>query len=209
MKVVPVHGWGVGTTWSLRFLPAKPFCDLTGLFQECLIYGKCAFAASDIFYRGNKKHLQTAFLLSQVFKAKCVTLMLLGQWGWEFHRGACKSSGFYTRWVTPVLALCCGRSYLLPCKKPFYSLNITWEPLRIVPSLPKRFYGLEQRGLCLCFCRYICAGLSRNEVNVEGGMGATPKSLQSPSVQLGFPLSLGWKWHLCEHFRWKGIMFIE
>lgn len=44
-------------------------------------------------------------------------------------------------------------------------------------------------------------GLSRNEVNVEGEMEATPQSLQSPSVQLGFPLALDWKWHLCEHLR--------
>lgn len=30
---------------------------------------------------GKKKHLQTASFLSQIFKAECVMLMLLGQWG--------------------------------------------------------------------------------------------------------------------------------
>lgn len=75
-----------------------------------------------------------------------------------------------------------------------------------------------QRGSFMDFSRGGCAcvsvgtsvlGLSRNEVNVEGEMETTPWSLRSPSVQLGFPLALDWKWHLYEHLRWKGMMFIE
>lgn len=46
-------------------------------------------------------------------QAECVMLMLLGQWGWEFHRGTCKSSGCYTRWVTLVLALYCEKPLAL------------------------------------------------------------------------------------------------
>lgn len=149
---------------------------------------------------GKKTHLQTASFLSQIFKAECVMLMLLGQWGWEFHRETCKSSVLYQMGPSSAGPLPWETS--CPAGNPSVLLT-SHENLEELSHPTQRGSFMDfSRGGCACVSVGTSVlGLSRNEVNVEGEMETTPRSLRSPSVQLGFPLALDWKWHLYEHLR--------